>query len=276
MSAELATDITTTDITTIGTAPPAGRRVFDVTLPIGYTDSEGTVHRKVVLRKMTGKEEAILADRRFQKNGGRLVTELLHSCIVQLGELSPNGRSTVSNLYSADRNYLLLKLRSVTFGSELESSYTCPSCSEQLHVDEDLDDLPVTVVPEGEEQGDVLVELVDGYVDKEGNIHTALALRLPTGADEEAVASQMRENPSLGKNALLARCIRSLGEMPRHRLEALGPRIMSDLTMTDRRLIDQALNEAAPGVDLVRRQECPACGREFSASLDLSNFLALA
>ncbi len=281
MSAELATDITTTDvtttdITTIGAAPPAGRRAFDVTLPIGYTDPEGTVHRKVVLRKMTGKEEAILADRRFQKNGGRLVTELLHSCIVQLGELSPNGRSTVSNLYSADRNYLLLKLRSVTFGSELESSYTCPSCSEQLHVNEDLDDLPVTVVPDGEEQGDVLVELVDGYVDKEGNVHTALALRLPTGADEEAVASQMRENPSLGKNALLARCIRSLGEMPRHRLEALGPRIMSDLTMTDRRLIDQALNDAAPGVDLVRRQECPACGREFSASLDLSNFLALA
>jgi hypothetical protein len=64
--------------------------------------------------------------------------------------------------------------------------------------------------------------------------------------------------------------------VPTHRLEALGPRIMSELTMTDRRLIDRALNEAAPGVELVREIECPRCAKTFSTSLDLSNFLALA
>ena len=51
---------------------------------------------------------------------------------------------------------------------------------------------------------------------------------------------------------------------------------MSELTMTDRRLIDRALNDAAPGVDLMREIECPRCAKTFSASLDLSNFLALA
>jgi hypothetical protein len=257
-------------------AEAPARRQFETILPVGLTDPEGVVHRRVVLRKMTGKEEAILADRRYQKNGGRLVTELLHSCIVSFGELEPNGRSTVAGMYSADRNYLLLKLRSITFGPELESTYTCPSCGEALHVTENLDDLPVKSLPDGEEQADVLVELVDGYMDRDGGVHTALTLRLPTGADEEAVAPQMRENPSLGKNALLARCVRSLGEMPKHRLEALGPKIMSELTMTDRRLIDRALNEAAPGVNLVREHECAACGRDFTSSLDLSNFLALA
>ena len=90
------------------------------------------------------------------------------------------------------------------------------------------------------------------------------------------MAPQMRENASLGKNALLARCMKSLGEVPPHRVEALGPRIMSELTMTDRRLIDRTLNEAAPGVDLVRELECLRCAKTFSASLDLSNFLALA
>ncbi|NJL29262.1 MAG: hypothetical protein HC897_15960 [Thermoanaerobaculia bacterium] len=45
--------------------------------------------------------------------------------------------------------------------------------------------------------------------------------------------------------------------------------------MTDRRLIDRALNEAAPGVELVRELECEACGHEFKASLDLTHFLAL-
>lgn len=251
---------------------PASRE-FEFTLPVGYTDDEGRSHRSVVLRKMTGREEAILADRRFQRNGGQLVTELLHSCLVRVGDLPKNGRSTVAGMYSADRNYLLLKLRSITFGPELQASYSCPGCGETIQVEEDLDDLPVTALGD-ESPEDVALELGDGYVDRDGQLHTALTLRLPTGLDEEAVAPQMRQNASLGKNALLARCLKSLGDLPRHRLEALGPKILADLTMTDRRLIDRALNEAAPGVNLVRQIECPNCGHLFKANLDMTHFLS--
>src|ERR1051325_2443564 len=107
-------------------------REIEVTLPIGYTDEEGRHHRTVVLRKMTGKEEAILADRRNQRNGGKLVTELIHSCMVRLGDLPKNGTKTVEGMYSADRNFLLIKLRSITFGSELPARYACPSCNESV------------------------------------------------------------------------------------------------------------------------------------------------
>jgi hypothetical protein len=255
--------------------PPVGRQ-FEVTLPIGYTDNAGTVHRTVTMRKMTGREEAILADSKNRHNGGRLVTALLHSCITQLGEMPSYGRAAVSGMFSADRNYLLLRLRSITFGPELPASYTCPGCGQSFDQVEDLDELPVRALAAGDEPEHIVVELEDGYLDRDGQVHTALTLRLPTGADEEAAAGKMRENPSLGKNALLSRCMTSLGDMPRHRLEALGTKIMSDLTMTDRRMIDRAMNDAAPGVDLVRELECPSCGKEFSASLDLSRFLALA
>src|ERR1700730_12863885 len=95
------------------------RMESEFNLPIGYTDDEGKLHRMVVLRKMTGKEEAILADRRYQRNGGKLVTELINSCLVRLGDAPKNGPSAVESMYSADRNFLLLKLRSITFGSEL-------------------------------------------------------------------------------------------------------------------------------------------------------------
>src|SRR5205823_895998 len=103
---------------------------------------------------------------------------------------------------------------------------------------------------------------------------SAMVLRLPTGADESAVAPQMRQNPSLGKNALLARCLRSLGDVPRHRLEALGARILADLTLTDRRRIDRAINQAAPGVDLIRDVTCTSCGHSFKSSLDMTHFLS--
>jgi hypothetical protein len=252
-----------------------GRREAEFTLPIGYTDDEGNTHRRAVLRKMTGKEEAILADKRNQRNGGKLVTELLHSCLVKLGELPKNGANTVEALYSADRNYLLLKLRAITFGSELKTHYTCPSCGESLHLLEDIDELPVRMLGEDEALEDVVIELQDGYVDKDGTEHRALHLRLPTGADEAAVAPQMRQNASLGKNALLSRCMKSLGDLPKHRLEAIGPKILAELTLTDRRLIDRALNQAAPGVDLIREISCPHCGSDFKSSLDMTNFLSL-
>lgn len=258
------------------TPSPARGREFEFTLPIGYPDGNGALHREVVLRKMTGKEEAIMADKRYQRNGGKLVTELLHSCITRVGTLAPNGRSTVAGMYSADRNFLLLKLRSITFGSELAATYHCSGCGEKIQVLENLDDLPVRHATDSEAVEEIVVELEDGYVDRDGQVHTAMTLRLPNGADEEAVAAQMRQNASLGKNALLARCLKSLGDMPRNRVEALGPHIFSELTLSDRRAIDHALNAAAPGVDLTREIECPHCGYEFKSSLDLSNFLAMA
>jgi hypothetical protein len=250
-----------------------GRWESEFKLPIGFTDENGKLHRDVVLRKMTGKEEAILADKRNQRNGGRLVSELIHSCMVKLGDLPKNGVSTVERMYSADRNFMLLKLRCITFGSELQARYTCPTCNESLQLVEDLDEMPVRALADGELIEDVVVELQDGFADKDGQIHTTLRMRLPTGADESAVALQMRQNASLAKNALLSRCLKSLGDLPTHRLEAIGPKILSELTLTDRRLIDRALNQAAPGVDLIREISCPGCGGEFKSSLDMTHFL---
>jgi hypothetical protein len=255
---------------------PKRTREFTFDLPVGLTGEDGGVERSVTLRKMTGKEEAILADRRYQRNGGKLVTELIHSCLLRIGDEPKNGRGSVAGMYSADRNYLLLKLRAITFGPELETTYTCPACNDTITVLEDLDALPVRRLSAGESAEDVAVELEDGYYDKEGQLHTSLILRLPTGADEEAVAPQLRKNASLGKNALLARCMKSLGDVPSHRLNALGTRIMQELTMTDRRLIDRALNDGAPGIDLVCTVDCTTCGHEFKTTLDLSRFLSLA
>jgi len=247
----------------------------EFTLPIGYADDDGKFHRNVVLRKMTGKEEAILADRRNQRNGGKLVTELIHSCLVRLGDLPKNGASTVENMYSADRNFLLLKLRTITFGPELQARYTCPACNESVEMVENLDELPVRSLGEDESAEEIVVALEDGYQDKDGQVHKAMRLRLPTGADESAVAPQIRQNASLGKNALLARCLRSLGDLPKHRMEAIGPKILAELTLTDRRLIDRALNQAAPGVDLIREIDCPNCGVPFKSNLDMTHFLSL-
>ncbi|MEV0248477.1 hypothetical protein AB0H76_17900 [Nocardia sp. NPDC050712] len=260
----------------IGPAPGrSGVREIEVTLPVGYLDDQGRVHRTATLRKMTGRDEALLADPANQRNGGRLVTALLHSCLTGLGELNPVRRADIEAMYSVDRNFLLIRLRSFTFGPELPASYTCPACGDRFEQLEDLDALPVRRVPGEEPPEDIVVELLDGYLDRDGSVHTALTMRMARGEDETAAAPQMRKNASLGKNALLSRCLRSLGDLPKHRLEAMGPKILADLTLTDRRLIDKAFNDNAPGIDLIRELDCPACGHELRATLDLTNFLAM-
>lgn len=253
----------------------AAARETEFVLPIGYMNGDGVARRRGALRKMTGREEAILADRANQANGGKLVTELIHSCVTQFEGEHALTKPDVANWYSADRNFVLIKLRSFTFGPELPATYVCQACNEKLEVVENLDELPVRSLDDGQQLEEITVELQDGYWDKDNVCHTTVVLTLPRGTDETAVAPMTRKNPSLGKNALLARCVTRIGDMPKHRMEALGPRIFSELTLTDRRLIDRALNKAAPGIDLSRDCECPSCGAEIKTNLDLTHFLSL-
>jgi hypothetical protein len=249
-------------------------REFEFELPIGYVDPDGQVHRTAVLRKMTGRDEGLMVDKRNKSNAARLVTELLGNCLVRLGTVERPGSKITQTLYSADRHYLLVKLREITFGSEMEANYPCPTCREANSMTEDLSDLPVIKLSNGDVPEDIVVHLEDGYYDRDGEAYGTMVFRYATGTDEEKIAATIRENPSHGKNALMARCLKALGDMPRPRVEALGTAIFGDLTMSDRGLIDKALNNGGPGVKMRREITCNNCGRHFNASLDMSNFLA--
>lgn len=64
------------------------RTEFAFTLPIGYVDSAGTVHRDGVMRLATAADEiAPLRDPRVQQNEAYLVIVLLARVITQLGTL---------------------------------------------------------------------------------------------------------------------------------------------------------------------------------------------
>ncbi|GLZ78608.1 hypothetical protein Afil01_34150 [Actinorhabdospora filicis] len=257
-------------------ARPRRPREHEVELPVGYLDADGRLHRTARLRKMTGHEEALLGDRKLRSNGGRLVTELLSGCLRGLGKLERVDRRIIGELTSADRNFLLLELRKLTFGTELEASYTCPSCKETTMSVEDLESFPVRV-SDDPVPPEITVQLEDGFEDRGKDAwYDLLRFRLPVGTDEERVAPVARENPAKGTNALLARCLVAVSgdgeEMPAARREALGTKILSDLTMGDRARIERAFREEMPGLDLTREIDCQTCGRPMKTSLDLTGF----
>lgn len=248
-------------------------REFDVLLPVGYTDGSGRIHRQAVIRKMRGHEEALLYDQTL--SAGRLVTELVRSCLVRLGSIEDVTSQIVSELYTIDRNYLLLELRRITLGDHLPALYVCPRCGTEISVAQDLSRIPVRRLEEGQALADVTLQLEDGYMDRDGALHTEIVLTLPRGVDEEFVSSVAEKDPLKAQDVLLLRCIRRFGALPEAALEAYGIKILRDLTMGDRHRLYQALNSQMPGVDFQYPVCCDSCGTSFQGVMDVTNFFVL-
>jgi len=251
----------------------APKRHYDVVLPIGWSDEDGQLHRKAVIRKMSGHEEALLYDPAL--SSAELVSELLKGCLIRVGDRSDITSELVGKLYSADRSYLIVELRRATLGDTLQSSYLCPSCHRETLVVEDLSKIDVRRLEDGVRPGSVRVELEDGYEDRDGAVHMEITLRLPRGADEEAVARGAEKDALRARDLMILRCIESFGRLPRAALEAYGLKILRDLTIGDRRRIYKALEEKSPGVDFRRQIVCAHCGLGFDAILEVGGFFDL-
>ena len=80
---------------------------FQFTLPKGYVDKEGKVHREGIMRLATAMDEiAPLQDYRVQANRAYLVIILLSRVIEKLGDLRTVGPNIVESLFSSDLAYL--------------------------------------------------------------------------------------------------------------------------------------------------------------------------
>ena len=248
-----------------------------VTLPVGYFDeSQDVFVKEATLRKMTGNEEAMLADAKLRNNGGKLISAILGNCVTGFEALKAPSVKVVRRLASADRNFLLLQLRRITFGDEMEANYHCPRCQGITPVFEDLSTIEIRENDDADTSPEVHVKVQDGYCDLDGNWHFDFVFRLPTGEDEEAAGSRRDGNAARQQDALMARCLQKVGNLEPKRIRSMGVRIMAALSMSDRRLIQKTLDQAALGPNLIRVVYCDHCGEEFRTNLDMSHFFPLA
>lgn len=81
--------------------------VYEFTLPHGYHDQQGRVHRSGLMRLATARDEIEpLADPRVRENEAFLGLLLLSRVVTRLGEYSPVPAELVADLYAADFAYL--------------------------------------------------------------------------------------------------------------------------------------------------------------------------
>ena len=109
---------------------------FDFSLPQGYVDEDGNLHKDGTMRLATAADEILpLKDPRVQSNPAYLSVILLSRVITKLGSLNSINPRNIENLFIADMAYLQdLYQRINENGSDVIKT-VCPKCEHVFEVE---------------------------------------------------------------------------------------------------------------------------------------------
>ena len=109
---------------------------FEFTLPQGYVDDEGTLHREGKMRLANAADEIEpLQDPRVQSNSSYLTIILLSRVVTELGSLDSINKHVIEDLFVKDLEYLQdLYARINNQGSNAVGT-ACPDCGHEFDVD---------------------------------------------------------------------------------------------------------------------------------------------
>jgi hypothetical protein len=109
---------------------------FDFTLPHGYVDAEGNVHKQGVMRLATANDEiAPMKDPRVQSNPGYLAIILLSRVIPRLGNLPQVNPRVIEEMFAADFAFLEEMYRRINANGHNRIPVACPECSANFQVE---------------------------------------------------------------------------------------------------------------------------------------------
>ncbi len=109
---------------------------FEFTLPFGYVDGDGNLHKRGVMRLATAMDEiAPLRDMRVQGNQAYLAIILLSRVVTKLGSLSSVNTGVIENLFAADLAYLQAFYRRINEEGKTTFTISCHKCQAENDVD---------------------------------------------------------------------------------------------------------------------------------------------
>ena len=112
------------------------RTEFTFTLPRGYVDGQGTVHREGIMRLATARDEIEpLRDAAVRQNEAYLAVLLLARVVTRIGEVTEITPELVEGLYAADFDHLQRLYERLNTDGEAVGAVTCPHCAQAFEVD---------------------------------------------------------------------------------------------------------------------------------------------
>lgn len=222
---------------------------FETTLPSrGRYYGDRLLGGVVKMRVITVKEEKILAG---AKNRMSAADRILERCLVECP-------IPIKDMLLTDKFYLLLYLRSISYGTEYSFQIQCPACGTKYqHTVELVKGLQLRMA--SDEDGEPFdVKLESGKV---------LSLRFLRSSDEEEILRYVEQiNRKQQKNVededpsyeyRLSKHISAIDGKALNALEALA--FVETLTGKDSLIIRRAIAQQESGVSMGISARCPAC-----------------
>lgn len=108
---------------------------FPFTLPKGYLDGEGNLHKKGVMRLATAADEILpMKDPRVQQNPGYISIILLSRVVTELGSLPAIDTRVIEKLFTADLAFLQDLYQKVNQIEPPVIKTVCPHCGEAIEI----------------------------------------------------------------------------------------------------------------------------------------------
>ncbi|TDV46185.1 phage tail assembly protein [Actinophytocola oryzae] len=112
------------------------RTEYPFTLPRGYVDEHGRMHREGVMRLATARDELTTqADQRVRANPAYLTVLLLERTVTTLGDLAAVDTFVIESLFASDMAFLQDLYRRINADGHTEVAVSCPNCGSDFAVD---------------------------------------------------------------------------------------------------------------------------------------------
>lgn len=109
---------------------------FEFTLPKGYVDDEGNLHRKGFMRLATAADEILpQKDPRVQSNPAYLTVIVLSRVVTKLGSISSVNPAMVEKLFASDLAFLQNLYQQINTDGVAKVKATCPKCEHKFEVE---------------------------------------------------------------------------------------------------------------------------------------------
>lgn len=109
---------------------------FTFTLPKGYVDGTGTLHREGVMRLATAADEILpMKDPRVKQNPAYLAVIVLSRVVTKLGDVPLVTPKVIEELFAADLAFLQDFYQRVNQTGSADLTATCPSCEKTFEVE---------------------------------------------------------------------------------------------------------------------------------------------
>ncbi|MGB3438557.1 MAG: phage tail assembly protein [Actinophytocola sp.] len=112
------------------------RTEYPFTLPRGYVDEAGRLHRDGVMRLATARDEITTqSDQRAKQNPAYLTVLLLERTVTVLGDVPVVDTFMIESLFASDLAFLQDLYRRINADGHTEVAVSCPHCGNDFAVD---------------------------------------------------------------------------------------------------------------------------------------------